>query len=237
MKGLLKNDMLIITQDAKFYLLLGVNVMIGAVSAFFTWRIGVSNVSVLVQLMFCCLLCLIPLQLCHNHEKSGWKQYCLTLSISKKQYVSEKYLIGSVLAVGYGLISVLVLFFIGKLTDISELLMIFSSFVMIIMGCLTFLLPLAILLDAVSSMLLFLLLGGYSIIWGGMGLYDGTYYELRYGHWLFQMGPPPGPDEVIVAFESNPLYHFLPFIILAGTFFLYVLSWLIGVKLYNGRKS
>lgn len=90
MIGLIINDLYLTVKNFKVYFIL---TMVLVVLSFFEGLNSVNSVISFYIIYAYMLIALIPISLCALDEQSRWCTYCMTLPVSRREYVSGKYII------------------------------------------------------------------------------------------------------------------------------------------------
>lgn len=208
MKGLLRKD---------WYQVLGYmkTMYLTVLAVLVIWGMSASDSAVFPLSYTAIFLGILPISLLSYDQASGWTEYGLTLPVSRKTLVAEKYLVGLLCtAVSAALNGIFcgILFWMGKplpAMPIGLLLGAGAASILLINGIM---LPLYYRFGAEKARMLYMLMfaGMGAALGGGMVLMDAV--------------PQPGAAIAIVG-------------VLAAVLVLYALSWRLSVQWYGKYKK
>lgn len=152
-----------------------------------------------------------------HEEQSKWRQYAIVMPYGRKKYVSSKYLM-QILSLLFSMVIIAVLWVISSVknevfdTGLLAVLLLSACVVGLIYPLIIF--PVTMAFSSSTSRFIFLFLNG---VIGGLS------------------GITITDDNIINAVSTSKITSITPFIILAVIIALYLLSWVLSIKIYEKR--
>lgn len=161
---------------------------------------------------------MMPLGICSFNERSGWNKYCMTLSITRKQYVSEKYLMTLIIVLVYVLFTALPVFadmYSKADFDIHTYIKVLAVVAAAGLFCPIVVLPVTFGFNAKAGLTVFFIMCFFPNLMI-RGILSG-YYDA-------------------MSESGDEFYKLFPAVIVLAALLLYALSWLLSVHLYEKKE-